>query len=509
MKKIVRFLFSRCVIVSFLVLAQLTIFFLFLFYLSQGFLYLYIALYVISILVAFFIISKDETPAYKVPWLVVTLGVPILGGLMYLMFSNNLSSRANRKRFDNVRKQVDKYLEQDTKVINKLKEENPALGNQASYLSNFASASVYNNSKSKYFDSGEKMYKAMIEKFKEAKQYIFLEYFIIQKGIMWNGILEILKDKVKEGIEVRVIYDDIGSINTLSAKYYKELQSYGIKCIAFNKYKPMVDAIFNNRDHRKIAIIDGLFAFTGGINLADEYINVKERFGYWKDTGIMIEGEAVEAFVALFLEVWGAYEPNNDDLTKYFLGCVSSFQAKGYVQPFGDGPRPIYDEYIGESVYLNIINNAKNYLYISTPYYVVDYRITNAIKLAAKRGVDVRIILPGIPDKRSIFWITQSSYKTLLDSGVRIYEYTPGFIHAKNFISDNEVGVVGTINLDYRSLCHHFECGVVLYETSSLTCIKKDFIQTLTDSKEIYKAPKVNIFKKIYIIILQLFSPLL
>ena len=331
------------------------------------------------------------------------------------------------------------------------------------------------------------MFPVLVRELKQAKKYIFIEYFIINDGVMWQTILNILEKKAAEGVDVRLIYDGFGCLTTLPHKYYEELQKKGIKCQVFNPFRPILNIIQNNRDHRKLCIIDGWVGFTGGINLADEYINQKERFGHWKDTAVMLKGEAVWNMTVMFLHMWAVIGRSEEsvDYEAYFPHRYheGEFESDGFVQPFCD--TPLDEEVVGEDVYLNIINKAKKYVYICTPYLIIDNEMMTALCLAAKSGVDVRIMTPGIPDKKLVFILTQSYYRQLLEAGVKIYEYQPGFLHAKSFVSDDEIGVVGTINLDYRSLYLHFEDGVWIYRNRVIQDIKDDFIQTMEYCRQI------------------------
>ena len=350
----------------------------------------------------------------------------------------------------------------------------------------------------------------ILEELRKAEHFIFLEYFIVQEGEMWNSILEILKEKAAAGLDVRMIYDDLGSVFVLPYRYDRTLESYGIKCEAFNKFVPFFSLVMNNRDHRKILIVDGHTAFTGGINLADEYINRKKKFGYWKDTGILVRGEAAVNLTAMFLTVWNTIRPTDKDFHNLLPHTYHSeaFPEDGFVQPYGDSP--LDHETVGENVYLNMISAARKYLYIFTPYLIIDNEVMTALCLAAKRGVDVRIVTPGKPDKLMVFWVTQSYYKQLIQSGVKIYQYLPGFIHAKVFVCDDCYATVGTINLDYRSLYLHFECGVFLCHSKEILKIREDAIETMKQSKEV-TAEEVK--KKLPIrlaqVLLRIFAPLL
>ena len=379
------------------------------------------------------------------------------------------------------------------KVTDILREENPLMARQADYLTRMAHYPVYRNTQTKYYPDGESLFIDMVDALREAKHFIFLEYFIIDNGELWGTVLDILEKKAAEGLDVRLIYDDVGCVNTLPARFYKQLQERGIKCEVFNPFRPFVSIVLNNRDHRKIMVVDGHTGFTGGINLADEYINKKMRFGHWKDTGVRIKGEAVWNFTIMFLQMWCSITGDTRDLDP---GSARAFAPRryldelpsddGYVQPYGDSP--LDEETVGENVYLQIISNARNYIYIFTPYLIIDNEMMTALCTAAKSGLDVRIVTPGIPDKRIVYLTTRSYYGQLLDAGVRIFEYNPGFIHAKCFVCDDEVAVVGTINLDYRSLYLHFECGVWMYGSRAVMQVKHDVMDTLEVSTEVTAA---------------------
>ena len=334
-----------------------------------------------------------------------------------------------------------------------------------------------------------------------------MEYFIIETGQMWNKILNILQNKVREGVEVRVMYDDLGTIHKLPSNYHKKLRKIGIKCVKFNSFVPIMSALHNNRDHRKITVVDGKVGFVSGLNIADEYINVVQKYGYWKDTGIKITGEAVGSLLMMFLQLYNVQTQKLEDYKPY-LKDIEPVKANGLVCPFGDGPKYFYEDYIAENVYLNMINQAEKYIWITTPYLIVDSKLTNSLCLAAKRGVDVRIITPHVPDKKIIFRITRSSYKTLQEAGVKIYEYEKGFIHSKQFLCDDEVAIVGTINLDYRSLLHHYECGVLMCKVDCLKDIKRDFEYLFNVSINM-KDFKLSKIARLYCAILKVFTPML
>ncbi|MDE7093557.1 MAG: cardiolipin synthase, partial [Oscillospiraceae bacterium] len=343
----------------------------------------------------------------------------------------------------------------------------------------------------------------------KAKYYIFLEFFIIDKGSMWEELLEILKEKASQGIDVRIMYDGFGTEFIMPMRYFANLEKYHIKCKVFNNFKPFLTSSQNNRDHRKILVIDGHTAFTGGINIADEYVNRKVRFGHWKDGGMLCKGESAWSFVIMFLQLWNLEEIDDGKLETYRPKEISPSNYDGFIQPYGDSPTD--GEYVGKSVYLDIINNAKNYVYIMTPYLILDNEMITALGLAAKKGIDVKIVMPHIPDKWYVYSIAWSYYKALLKQHVRIFEYESGFVHAKNFSSDDNIGVVGTINLDYRSLYLHFECAAVLYGSQTVIDIRKDFEKTLEKSIEISleDCKKRSLPKRIVSSILRIFAPLL
>ena len=357
------------------------------------------------------------------------------------------------------------------------------------------------------------MFPVLVRELEQAEHYIYIEYFIINDGVMWRTILDILERKTTEGVDVRLIYDGFGCLTTLPYHYERFLREKGIQCQVFNPFRPLLNIVQNNRDHRKICVIDGKTGFTGGINLADEYINQKRRFGHWKDTAVILKGEAVWNMTVMFLHMWNVIanssEPIDHELHLPHHFHPDSFESDGYVQPYSD--TPLDGEIVGENVYLNIINRARKYVYICTPYLIIDNEMMTALCLAAKSGVDVRIMTPGIPDKKMVFLLTQSYYEQLLEAGVHIYEYQPGFLHAKSFVCDDEIAVVGTINLDYRSLYHHFENGVWFYKNKVIQDILSDFQETLNycDPISIDFCRNRNIVIRAFQSILRLFAPLL
>ena len=507
MKKIVRFLFSRFTIGAIIIILQVVAIIYFLNYAYR--IYNWVQFVVVFFEVLFVIdLSNRDMPAdFKLPWIVVVTLVPIAGIVIYSLFSRNLARKRDRKFykdvFDTSQHSISQY-EQNSEIIGEKYQ------GQSNYIKNTCNCGLFVNTTTKYFDCGEVFFKDYIADLKSAEKFIFMEYYIIAHGIMFDTVLEILREKVKHGVEVRLIYDDIGTIGTLPSNFDKQLKREGINCIKFHPFLPIVSAVHNNRDHRKITVIDGKISYVGGINFADEYINAIERFGYWKDSTIRLEGEATRQLTVMFLQKFDVQRRQKEDYQKYTQVSFEKIESKGFVQPLCDGPSPIYNELICENAYLNIINQAKKSICIATPYLIIDTQTKNALVSAAKRGVRIKIFTPHIPDKKTVFILTRSNYMDLLKNGIEIYEYQPGFIHTKNFLADNEIAIVGTINLDYRSLVHHYECGVWMYQTESIQNIQSDFDNILKNS--IYIDPKTFKLKfgeRILAALLKIFSPLM
>ncbi len=480
--------------------------------LGTNYTYSYVVFFILGLIMTIAIVSSDMNPGYKIAWIILILTFPIFGVMFYIFFGNSRSGNRLRKRMNLYNEEERLLLSQNPDTLSRLWEDDPDAEKQARYLMMYGGYPSYRNTVTQYFPLGEAKFETLIKELEKAQRFIFLEYFIIQEGKMWNTILEILARKVKEGVDVRVVYDDIGCLYTLPYKYDRKLESMGIQCRVFNKFKPIWSAKMNNRDHRKIIVIDGHTAFNGGINLADEYINVYPKHGHWKDSAVMIKGEAVWSFTMMFLTMWNyltASKPLSIDAYMPRAEDIAPYKSDGYVIPFTDSP--LDNEPVGENVYLNIINSASKYVYITTPYLIIDNEMSTALILAAKSGVDVRIITPHIADKWFVHAVTRSNYKHLTKQGVRIYEYTPGFIHAKNFVSDDTTAVVGTINLDFRSLYLHFECATWMYKTESVADVKEDFLETLEKCQEVTygDCKNVNIFVRIVRALLRMFSPLM
>lgn len=512
MKKLIKLLLSRIFIVGILILVQAVFLIFQIWKLSNYFVYIYFSLVLLSIVVVVRMVSKKNNPSYKLAWTIPILLFPVFGGLMYVVFGINRMSKKKRKKAQDTYERTLCMLKQDESIIKEIESIDKSIANQCRYIKDYGFYPVYKNTYTEYLSPGEKKFLKLKESLEGAKHYIFLEYFIIEEGVMWNSILHILERKAREGLDVRVIYDDAGCFTKLPYKYCETLRKKGIKAICFNHIVPFLSVRQNNRDHRKIAIIDGHTAFTGGINLADEYINVKNLHGHWKDASILVKGDAVWNLTMTFLQMWdynADVKEENYDLYKPSVYEDEKSQSDGYVQPYADSP--IDDEIVGEFVYMNMINRAKDYIYINTPYLIIDNELTTALIIAAKSGVDVRIVTPHIGDKRYVHTVTRSYYPRLIEAGVKIYEYTPGFIHSKTFVSDDETAVVGTINMDYRSLYLHFECGVFLYKTKSVMELKKDYLNTLEKCQliSLEQAKNVKLIVRIFRSILRLFAPLM
>ena len=483
------YLYNRVGIILFLVLFQLAgyIWLLYLFaHNSVIGLSVQIAVEAIALLAVLHLINQSERPSLKMNWILLILLVPIIGVSMYLMYGDGKPTKRLRKRLSNAK---DKNKEAFKSAFGEIGLPNVQTRGEAisRYLAKYADYPLYQNGIVTYYKSGEETFSAMLEALRKAEKFILLEYFIIEHGKMWGEILKILLEKAELGVQVRIIYDDMGCIVTLPPRYDKYLESLhkNIKCMRFNRVVPVLALRMNNRDHRKMMVVDGKVAFTGGINLADEYIGVKKRFGYWKDAGLKIEGEAVHSFSRMFFDFWNAFRQDEEPLENYLIkkndGGRYALNEKMRVQPYDDSP--LDKIRVGEAVYTDIVNGATKYVYIFTPYLVLDDALRAALAQASMRGVDVRIVTPGIPDKKAVFRLTRANYPLLIKAGVKIYEYTPGFIHSKCIVSDDDCAVVGTVNFDYRSLYHHFENAVYFSGAEAVLDVKRDCEETFALSK--------------------------
>lgn len=466
---------------------------------------------VISALVVIYLINGRDNPSYKIAWMIPILCFPIVGGIFYLLFGIKRYSRKERAKFRAILKKATKVIVSDENVRKKLKEQGDSAALQSNYIEKCGRFPAYENTQVEYFRLGEDMFEKLKDDMRRAQHYIFIETFIIEEGRMWSEMLEILKEKVKEGVDVRLIWDDFGSILLLPKNFGEKLTEAGIKFGIHYPLRPFIDLRLNNRDHRKITVIDGHTGYVGGVNIADEYINEKMKYGHWKDTAVRLQGEAVWSLSVMFLSMWDAIKDEEADYDKYkpevYMENMPS--CDGIVQPFSDNP--LDGEYVGETVYLNLINKAEKYVYITTPYLVIDDGMIKALSTAAKNGVDVRIITPFIGDKWYVHAVTRAHYDVLVEAGVRIYEYTPGFIHSKSFVADDKYAVVGTINMDYRSLYLHYECAVWMYRCSCISDIKNDFVKTMKISEEVSPEEMKNIswIKRLGRAILRVFAPMM
>lgn len=479
--KVFRLVFGRTVFIMLSVSIQILIWALFILWLQEYFVYFYAMIIFLSIVLVIHIANNDINPAYKLAWEFFVLAVPIFGSLFYVLIKIHPQINILKKRLAMRIEETKIYLEQDTDILEELKQKNDELYGLTRYVSEHGGFPAYKNTKIEYFPQGEDKFERLLKELRKAKKFIFLEYYIVDEGIMWDSVLEILCEKVKEGVEVRFMYDGMCTLKLLPHNYPKKMEELGIKCKIFSPIRPVISTYQNNRDHRKICVIDGKVAFTGGVNLSDEYINVTHKFGHWKDTAVMLEGNAVKNFTIMFLQNWNITESQKEQYDKYIV--ESDTVANGYVLPYGDSP---FDkENVGELVYMDILNNARDYVHIMSPYLVLDNEMMLCLEYAAKRGVDVKIILPHITDNPTEYKIARNLYPKLIERGVKIYEYTPGFVHAKTFVSDNKKAVVGTVNMDYRSMYLNMECAVYMQDMEVVSDIEKDFNQTLEKCKEI------------------------
>lgn len=474
-----------------------------------------IIVFIIEILAVLYLINKNDRPSVKLSWILLILILPIVGVPIYLMYGEGRPTKRMYNQLYQAQAENDALFEETFGKIEPILPENRAEG-VSHYLSQYGKFPLYRSGELQYFKNGESAFPVILEELEKATKFILLDYFIVEHGKFWNSILEILLKKAEEGVQVRVIYDDFGCIMTLPPHYDKHLESLSsnIRCMPFNHVVPMLALRMNNRDHRKIMVIDGKVAFTGGVNLADEYIAQKERFGYWKDSVIYLKGEVVNSFTKMFFNFWNAFRKDKEELKKYLVknekegGMYAlSNQNAPIIHPYDDSPLDKIS--VGETVYLDIIHRAKKYIYIFTPYLILDDQMRTALCLASMRGVDVRIVTPGIPDKKIVFRITRANYDILQRAGVKIYEYTPGFIHSKSIVSDDECAVVGTINFDYRSLYHHFENGVYFANTKAVLDVKRDAEETFTVSKLCESGyPKRSFFGRLLDGVLRVFETL-
>lgn len=505
--KFLRLIFSRVFVFAVLILAQLVLITGVVLALAAKGTFVYSVLMFFSLLIILWLFSTDLNPSYKMAWTIMIMGFPLVGAFYFLFWQRVKISRGKRKLLRDIYEET-AYLNLQTKsVLDRLEMREPKLARQGEYIQQMANAPVCTNTSCQYFSIGEAWYRSLLQELEKAEKFIFMEYFIVNEGQMWQQLFQILKEKAAQGVEVRLMYDDLGSTSGLTAKFMRETREAGLHVVAFNPFRPRLDGFVNSRDHRKICVIDGKVAYNGGTNIADEYINLTHPFGHWKDTAVLIKGDGVWSFTLMFLEMWRFATGLKEDYLQYHVDC--SCAEDGFIQPYG--ANPLHNTQVVANAYLNMIHRAEKYLYIVTPYLILDNETVTALCLAAKSGVDVRIITPGIPDKKLVFWVTQSFYKTLIMAGVKIYQYTPGFIHAKMLVADDVVATVGSANMDYRSLYLHFECNTAFYYSSVVKQVKEDIWQTIGLSHEITLAEleKTSNFKKLVQAILRMYAPLL
>ena len=459
----------------------------------------------LSLLIILYLVRKDENSAYKVGWIALIGILPLLGGALYLAFGNKRPSRRMREKMQAVDEAHKTDLAQQPGQTDGLSASGLGLSR---YVAKYGPYPAWQNTGAQYFVCGEAMYPHLLADLEKAEKSIFLEFFIVSQGVMWQGVEDILRRKAAQGVDVRLIYDDFGSLLGLPKDFVVRMERAHIRCIPFNPVVPLLSLVMNHRDHRKIVVIDSKVAYTGGINLADEYINAEERFGYWKDAGLRIEGAAVWNFTVAFLNFWNAFRPFESDYSAFRPDFAVLPATDGVVQPYADSP--LDEEPVAETVYLDILSQAQRYVYIYTPYLAIGEEMLDALRSASKRGVDVRLVLPGIPDKKLVFRLSRSYYLPLLKAGVRIYEYTPGFLHAKCYVSDDRAAVVGSINMDYRSMFLHFECGVLLLNNSQVLALRDDVLRTLPQCREIFCTDcRTNLPGTVLDSVLRLLSPLM
>ena len=480
-RSLLRIIFGRSTLIILMLLLNFFLVFSFLLGLFENLPAFFGSTVVFTAVMLIYVLNSGDNPSVKLSWSILIAVLPLFGTVLYFFVRRDWGQRLNKRMIEDSIRESLPFIPEQNEIYDRIQSEDPDFYNLARYLQTYAHAPVYGGTDVRYFPLGELKFEEMLRQLEQARSYIFLEYFSIAPGFLWDQVLPILERKAKEGVDVRVLYDGTNAIYNLPYGYPRELEAKGIQCRVFAPILPLVSTHYNNRDHRKILVIDGYTAFTGGVNLEDRYINREQVYGHWKDTAVMLRGEAAMGFTLLFLQMW-----NYRDRDRSFAPWVTApcaCPAEGYVIPYGTCPTN--RERAGEMVYLNILNQARDYVWIMTPYLILDSEMVTALRFAARRGVDVRLVLPGIPDKKYAFALAQSHYRELLDAGVRIYQYTPGFVHGKVFLSDDKCAVVGTVNMDYRSLYLHHECAAYLYQVPALRDIKADFRDTMDKCREV------------------------
>lgn len=496
---------GRLVITALLALLQIVITLLAIFLMSDAFIYFTIAVTALSLIVVVYIVNTSTNPAYKLAWIIPILSFPIFGGLLYIISKGQASTKELRNKEKKIASKVYAHFSGDEKAMRELHASDSDSEPVAKYLSGIGYP-LCRGTREEFLASGEACFEAMKRELAKAEKYVFIESFIIREDSFWRELYIPLCEKARNGVDVRIIYDGMGC-STLTSDFKKRMADVGIKVMVFNPFKPSVTVIQNNRDHRKIFVVDGKVAITGGVNIGDEYINRIERFGHWKDASVLIEGEAAKSFALMFLKTWYLDNPIDENIS-VFLPEFTGEYSGSFVEPYADSP--LDTENTGERAYLNLISRAKEYIYITTPYLIPDNELITALSLAAKSGVDVRIITPAVPDKWYVHMVTRSFYPELVNNGVKIYEYTPGFIHSKTIVADGKRAVVGSVNLDYRSLFLHFECAAFIAGSDMISDMTADFLETQAKS-DIITPDKFRLIKRrhgIIMSILRLFAPI-
>ncbi len=510
MKRVLRFLFQRVTIVALSILLQVGLMVAMVQWLAEYRHWIQVLLTVLSALAVIYVMYDRTNASYKIAWIVLILAFPVAGICIYLTFGGRRLSQPVRARMQQSQDLVRDNLWQERVTQEALTQVSDPAAATAQLLYNVSGYPVYDNTQTEYFSLGDLVYPRMLEELKKAERYIFLEYFIISQGVMWEGILEILKEKAAAGVDVRVMYDDFGCIEKLPGNYYKQLRKWNIQTKVFNPFVPVLSGRLNNRNHRKLMIIDGKVGFTGGVNLSDEYINCRQRCGHWKDSAILLKGEGVWAMTVMFLSMWDSQTGQREDLASFRPEYPYALAGgEGFVQPFAD--TPLDEEDIAETTLLSLFQRAVRSIYIMTPYLILDDKITSALLTAAKSGLDVRIITPHIPDKWYVHAVSRAHYELLTEAGVRVYEYTPGFIHSKVYLVDDRYAVAGTVNLDFRSLYLHYENAVFLFDATCVAAIGEDFRNTFPVCEEITwrKCRKTRLPERLVAAALRMFSPLM
>lgn len=462
-----------------------------------------------ALFAALLLYGQQENSAFKLSWMALILAFPILGLVLYLLFGHRNVTKRMRRRFESLDQRLLPALSQDKGVMERLEAREFSLANQCHYIHAYSGYPVYQNTDVVFFPHAEEGFEAQLAALAGAERFIFLEYHAIEEAGSFSRLREILAQKAAQGVEVRILYDDVGSVGFIDPGFVRRMEALGIRCRVFNQLRPVLSLFLNNRDHRKLTVIDGRVGFTGGYNLADEYFNITQPYGHWKDTGIQLTGEAVASLTVMFLEMWNAIRETDQDVSPYLSPSGYHAREEGFIQLYADSP--LDDEPMGENVYLNLIKGAMHSLYVATPYLIISDEMARELTLAAQRGVDVRILTPGIPDKKLIYRVTRSYYAGLAARGVRIYEYTPGFLHEKQVLCDGEAATVGTVNFDYRSLYHHFENGALLYGYQAVSAIREDFEDTIARSREVTERYRAQDGIALHLVqcVLRLFAPLL